>query len=132
MESQRKLDDENRILHRRRGIYRIGKNNKERATTPEPSNLMPCEEAPLVAPTITTAVAPPTVAAVLIASTVLTVVNTVLTAVLTIVSSVLTVVNTVLTIVNTILAIVSTVLTAVGITTNGKLDARTHVKKKVA
>lgn len=64
---------------------------------------MPCEETPLVAPTIAS-----TAAAVLIVTVLIT--------------TVLTIVSTVLTVVSTILAVVSAILTVVAITTNGKVN----------
>lgn len=82
---------------------------------------MPCEEALLVASGITSA----------IAASILTFVSTVFAAVLSIISPSRTIVTTGLTVISPSRTVVATVLTVVAITTDGKLDVRLDVKKKV-
>lgn len=82
------------------------------------SNSVPCEEASLIAPAITST----------IASGILTIVAAVLTTVAAVLTIVTTVVTAVLVVIATVLAVVST--GAIAITTHGKLDMQLVTRQK--
>lgn len=98
-----------KVSVKRRGIYKIGRNDK----TFRPNNSLPREEAPLVAPSIAAGFL------------------TVLSAVVTVVTTSLSAVVTGLSVVPAGLSAVPAVLAVIATTTDGELDVRLDVKKSL-